>query len=129
MPLRYPHIRLATYNRLLSSGDCVPAFAETARECGLSCPDDLSDVRRQVELGACGSLTMARKILEATVPACANKLYAQLTAKIDRHKLKLKKSHCRGLNKEPTVIDCGGMAPVVMDYLLQLLEGHAWESP
>ncbi len=91
----------------------------------MSCDDDLSDIRRQVEQGACGSLTTACKILHETVPESADKLWPQLVANIDQYKQELRKPHCRGLDAEPTAIDCGGMAPVVMDFLLQLIEGQA----
>ena len=125
MSLRYPNLRLAIYNRLVTQEDCTSAFAETARECGLKCPEDLSRVKREVAAGACGSLTTARKVLQETVPEVAEALSQHLLAGVEQYKLESKKKHCRGLNLEPTVIDCSRMAPVVMDLLLQLVEQYA----
>lgn len=118
----HPNVRLRLTNSLMVHGDCISAFADTARECGLSCPDDLSVVRCEVCLGACGSLTTARKILESSVPEIAEDLFEQLVSSVEDYKQKRKQKHCRGLNLEPTALDCSGLAPVVMDLLLQLLE-------
>jgi len=126
--LRHPHIRLAVYDRLLSSRDCINAISETARQCGLRCPPDLCAVRLQVERGACGSLTTAKVILEATAPADAARLASELESLVEQYKIAMAKPHCRGVDGEPTVIDCGGMAPIVMDFLLQLLEVY-WTDP
>lgn len=119
--MRYPHVRLAFTNNLVTHGDCVKAFAETARECGLLCPDDLCDVERLVASGACGSLTMAGKVLHATIPDVSNELWQQLVVRVDEYKNKRRLAHCRGEDQSPTVIGCGGMAPVVLDLLLQII--------
>jgi len=112
----------------MTHGDCIAALAETARECGLKCPDDLSGIRREVESGACGSLTTARVVLEATAPEIADRLLKKLVAGAERYKREKKLMHCRGLDLEPSAIDCSGMAPVVMDLLLQLIEHPAGEE-
>lgn len=120
----YPNVRLALTNSLMSHGDCISAFVEMARECGLQCPDDLSDVRREVALGACGSLTTARKVLEATVPEIAERVFGQLVSTVEEYMRERRQKHCRRLHVEPAVLDCSGMAPVVMDLLIQLLESE-----
>lgn len=124
---KHPNVRLALTNSLMSHRDCIIAFAEIARECGLSCPEDLSSVRTAVEAGACGSLTTARLVLEATVkkPEMVQELWERLLGAVEEYKLQARQKHCRGIDLEPTAIDCSGMAPVVMDMLLQIIESHA----
>lgn len=124
MLLRYPTVRLALATRLLERGNCAAAFSEIARECGLNCPEDLSVVQNAVHLGACGSLTTARLVLEANAPLLANQLYERLVSAVEDYKLEKNQKHCRGINLEPAALDCTGMAPVVMDLLLQLLESQ-----
>ncbi len=122
--LRFPHIRLEIYNLLLSTGDCVSALEQFAEKYGLGCPADLSEIRRQVQNGACGSMSMAKAILRETAPLLADELIEQLIAKVEQYKKDHNKPHCRGVKLAPHALDCGGMAPVVMDYLLQLLDVH-----
>ncbi len=119
--LKYPNQRLAVYAQLVSQGSCINAVAETARTCGLICPEDLSQVRSHHESGACGALTTARKVLEETLPESAEEIWQQLIANVEQYKLLKNKTHCRGINLEPNVIDCSRMAPAVLDLLLQLI--------
>lgn len=105
----------------MSLGDCIDAFAETARLCGLKCPECLSGVRSEVASGACGSLTVARMILEETVPDNAEQVFDQLVGYVEKYQQDKKQRHCRGLNLAPTALDCNGMGPLVMDLLIQLL--------
>ena len=119
--LKYPNQRLAVYAQLVSQGSCIDAFAEAARTCGLICPEDLSQVRGHHESGACGALTTARKVLEETLPESAEEIWQQLIANVEQYKLLKNKTHCRGINLEPNVIDCSRMAPAVLDLLLQLI--------
>ena len=127
MTLKHPNQRLAIYDQLVSQGSCITAVAEIARTCGLRCPEDLSQLRSAQESGACGSLITARKILEETVPESAEAIWQQLVAYVEQYKLRRNKAHCRGINLEPSVIDCSRMAPVVMDLLLQLIAEHSQE--
>lgn len=120
MSLRYPNIRLIMHNRLLSTGDCVGVFAELARELGLSCPPDLSDLR-QAELSSCGALAAAQEILRITAPTIAEAVGKQLLAKVEEYKLQSKRVDC---GSERTGLDCSGMAPIIIDLLLQLLETY-----
>ena len=75
--------------------------------------------------GACGSLTAARDALQETLPHAAEELWHRLISAVEQYKLERNQKHCRGLNLEPTVIDCSRMAPVVMDLLLQLIENYS----
>ncbi|MCC7531077.1 MAG: hypothetical protein IT342_21345 [Candidatus Melainabacteria bacterium] len=125
MTLKYPNQRLAVYDQLVSEGSCISAIAQIAWACGLRCPQDLSQVRSEYESGACGSLHTARKILEETVPEFAEEIWQQLLAKVEQYKICRNKAHCRGINLQPSVIDCSRMAPAVMDLLLQLITEHS----
>ncbi len=116
--LRYPHVRLAMYNRLIASHDCLSAFAETACELGLCCREDLADLRQEMKRGICGSLAIARKVLEVSAPKHCDKLFHQLVEEVDQYKQKLKKPSCPNAHCG----ECDGMGPIVMDLLLQLLE-------
>ena len=112
----------------MAHGDCISAIAEIAKRCGLKCPGDLSEIRRQVEQGRCGSLTTARSILEHTIPHLAEELYERLVDACERYKKETGKKHCCGVNLGTSVIDCSGMAPIVMDLLLQLVETHSHDQ-
>ncbi len=125
MTLKYPNQRLAIYDQLVSEGSCIGALAEIARNCGLRCPEDLSQVISEHESGACGSLHTARKILEETLPEFAEEIWQQLVSKVEQYKILRNKAHCRGINLKPSVIDCSRMAPAVMDILLQLIAEHS----
>ncbi len=125
MTLKYPNQRLAVYDQLVSEGSCIGAIAEIARTCGLQCPEDLSQVRSEHESGACGSLHTARKVLEETVPEFAEAIWQQLLTKVEQYKIRRNKAHCRGIDLQPSVIDCSRMAPAVMDLLLQLITEHS----
>lgn len=124
--LRYPNARLALFNRLLLTGDCVRAFAETAREFGLKCSDDLCEVERQVGLGACGSITTACKILHETVPESGEGLCHQLLTSVEKYAHDRSLKHCPGTDgaPDPTVSGCGAMSAAVMDLLLQVVVPH-----
>ena len=117
--LRYPHARLALVNRLLNQDDCTQAFAATAKEFGLRCDEDITDVHEHVSRGNCGSMAAAKRVLQQTLPEDCEQLWQQLCTRVEDYKRELPQEHCHGDEKD--TIGCTGMAPVVMDLMLQLI--------
>lgn len=73
--------------------------------------------------GQCGSLATARMVLQATVPEMSQQIWEELRVAVEEYLHEKGRVHCRGLDSEPTALDCSGMAALVMDLLLHLLNG------
>jgi hypothetical protein len=122
LQLRYPAARLALLNRLLSSGDCVSAFVDSAVEFGLAQPEELSGFSSGAD--GCAAFAIAEAILRLRTPV-SDKLSKQLKDEIEQYQRQKNQNHICAIGDDPSMIGCSGMAPVVMDFLLQLLEPYS----
>jgi hypothetical protein len=123
--LRFPRARLHVYNRLFANGcDCVQGFSEVAREFGLPSPADLTEIRRELEGGICGSLATAHNILLTAMPDHGDELWKRLNSDIEQYRVKSNLIHCRTNEEVSGALSCGSMAAAVMDFLLQTIEPY-----
>jgi hypothetical protein len=126
MKLKYPHARLAVYNQLLLGRGCAEALTEAARECGLDLliePAVLSAIRAEQH---CQAFAIAQQIFAQVKPNSVQHLNSKLGSLVEQYQITNKQltkitplavspNSCGGLN-------CTGLAPVILDFVLQSLD-------
>jgi hypothetical protein len=135
MLLKFPNARLSVYNRLLTKRiSCVRALVEEAYENGLisqGCLDDL-----ELPGDSCGSAFAARKILEkffdqrdvassdGEKQVKVDELWSEIANDLHCYQKRTNLVHELPDDGLMDPMECGNMAPVVMDILLQHLNRY-----
>ncbi len=122
--LKFPHARLALYNELLRcKRSCGEALAEIACSLGVVSRDSLQNVKLDETDGECGCLRVGKAIVMAALaarscnPADAEMVWESIKKDIARYSESVAFHHIPNLS----AIECGRMAPVVLDFILQHL--------
>jgi len=104
---------------------CEDSILETARDCELILPDRLLLCRNSPEFdNSCSAFVLAKLLLESYAGGECEKLELLLANLVEQYKYKRKDSDCVALRRENAVLCCTTMAPVIMDFLLQLLQPY-----
>ncbi|MCA9802030.1 MAG: hypothetical protein KC777_08595 [Cyanobacteria bacterium HKST-UBA02] len=130
MDLKYPLARLYVYNQLNSeSGSCARAMVGAAYDSGLVTEGSLDGFVEELERGSghkggCSALLAARHLAEKRLEeshgkdaqSVADSIASQVSDEIDRYK-----AERRQVCEKPSPDGCSEMAPVIFDFLLQIL--------
>jgi hypothetical protein len=137
VPLKFPNIRLFIANRLLEDRlDCVDVMVRTAYDVGLVPAGSLDDLLSLDDGTLCGSMLAARAIIEKhfeSKPLEGNgdgharlveKVWTELRRDVEAYKARTCLNHVRLPGGHERAVECGRMAPVVFDLLLQHLQRY-----
>jgi len=126
MKLQYPHARLAVYNQLLLGRTCAEAITAAARECGLQLAYEPVILPEKIARTNCQALDIAQRIFAQEKPGVEQNLSSRLATLLEQYQTENRKllktaplaahlNSCGGLN-------CIGLAPVILDLVLQSLD-------
>ena len=136
MDLKYPLARLSVFYQLNGRNkSCSDALIEAAYETGLIPSGSLDTWKKQNThiTGSCSAIFAARKIVETKMETIHKDLKIRNTltdtimtnigTNIDEYS-KQKVQAEEECSTQPNNMNCGKLAPVVLDYLIQQLRQH-----
>jgi len=126
MKLHYPHARLAVYNQLLLGRSCAEAILAAAQECGLKLATEPIVPTRKGAETSCEALVTAHKIFTEIKPGSPRDYPARLATLLDQYKAE-NQPLVRSATPVTSLITCNasncvGLAPVILDLILQSLD-------
>ncbi len=134
MDLHFPKARLFAYDKLTAGHGCFSVLVQAVADAGLISEDSLSKLKEEnAQVGQCGSLHAAKKIIDAYMSERHHEDSARVFAEVSFNELKSqveawqkngKPGHGPECVEYQKSFSCRDTAPIVLDLLLQKILRH-----